>query len=258
MCGVILALPFLVAATPPGSVTLVADARPGAHTPHLRGLRARRRTRHVASVVASPASFQLVALGRAEADRVRSEGVAGTDTIALAVAVADASQPVGVAGLVLLSSSPPDTFAVSESSTPGSPGAGGSPSGAGSPSSGASAAPTTTTTTRPPPPPTTTTTRPPPPPTTTTTTRPPPPPPPAHSESGQASWYSAPTGTCASPSLALGTVVTVTNVANGATTTCKVEDRGPYSGGRILDLSEGTFAQLAPPSEGVIEVRISW
>jgi rare lipoprotein A len=53
-------------------------------------------------------------------------------------------------------------------------------------------------------------------------------------------------------------VVHVTNLANGATTTCTVEDRGPYEGGRIIDLSEATFSQIASPSQGVIQVRINW
>jgi hypothetical protein len=78
------------------------------------------------------------------------------------------------------------------------------------------------------------------------------------SQTGPASWYPAPAGTCAHPSLPLGTIVTVTDLANGRTTTCRVADRGPYQGGRIIDLSESTFAQLASPSSGVIEVRISW
>ena len=103
--------------------------------------------------------------------------------------------------------------------------------------------PPTTTTTRP----TTTTTRP----TTTTTAG-------SHSQTGSASWYQAPTGTCAHPSLPFGTLVTVTNLANGASTQCRVEDRGPYSGGRIIDLAEGTFSQIASPSQGVIQVRIEW
>ena len=111
------------------------------------------------------------------------------------------------------------------------------------------AAPTTTT--RPPPP--TTTTRPP-----TTTTRPPSSSSSSNSETGSASWYDAPAGTCAHPSLPFGTVVTVENLANGATTTCRVEDRGPYQGGRIIDLSEATFSQIASTSDGVIQVRISW
>jgi rare lipoprotein A len=97
--------------------------------------------------------------------------------------------------------------------------------------------------------PTSTTTLPPP--TTTTTV-------PAHEETGQASWYQAPAGTCASPNLAFGTHVTVTNLANGATTTCTVDDRQDPSTGRVLDLSEASFAQLADPSQGVIEVRLTW
>jgi len=91
-------------------------------------------------------------------------------------------------------------------------------------------------------------------PTTTTTTTPPP----SNTETGPASWYQAPAGTCAHPTIPFGTVVRVENLANGATTTCRVEDRGPYQGGRIIDLSEATFSQIASTSDGVIQVRISW
>jgi rare lipoprotein A (peptidoglycan hydrolase) len=89
-------------------------------------------------------------------------------------------------------------------------------------------------------------------------TTPAPPPPPRPSATGEASWYGAPAGTCAHPWLALGTVVTVTDLATGRSTTCRVADRGPYAGGRIIDLSESTFSLLASPSWGVIEVRITW
>jgi len=44
----------------------------------------------------------------------------------------------------------------------------------------------------------------------------------------------------------------------GATATCVVTDRGPYGGNRIIDLDDGTFAQLAPLSAGVIDVVITW
>jgi len=37
-----------------------------------------------------------------------------------------------------------------------------------------------------------------------------------------------------------------------------VTDRGPYGGGRIIDLDDGTFAQLAPLSSGIIDVTITW
>lgn len=89
-------------------------------------------------------------------------------------------------------------------------------------------------------------------PTTTTTA------PPAHTQTGQASWYDAPAGTCAHPSAPMGTIITVTDLDNGRQTKCRVADRGPYSGGRILDMSKDTFANLADPSAGVIDVRIIW
>jgi rare lipoprotein A (peptidoglycan hydrolase) len=88
-------------------------------------------------------------------------------------------------------------------------------------------------------------------PVTTTTTA-------AQSETGQASWYDAPAGTCASPNLPFGTTVTVTDLSNGRSTTCTVDDRQDPDTGRILDLSEATFSQLADPSVGVVEVRATW
>ena len=78
------------------------------------------------------------------------------------------------------------------------------------------------------------------------------------SESGQASWYQFTSGACAHRTLAFGTVVTVTNVATGASTTCRVADRGPYVTGRIIDLERGVFAAIADPGSGVIDVRITW
>jgi rare lipoprotein A (peptidoglycan hydrolase) len=86
----------------------------------------------------------------------------------------------------------------------------------------------------------------------------PPPVAPRPSQTGPASWYGAPPGTCAHQTLPFGTLVTVTDLATGRSVTCRVEDRGPYQDGRIIDLSQATFAQLAPPGAGVIEVRITW
>jgi rare lipoprotein A len=78
-------------------------------------------------------------------------------------------------------------------------------------------------------------------------------------EQGQATWYAAaPPGRCASPTLPFGTVVTITNVATGATTTCTVDDREEAGYPRVLDLSPSGFAQLAQPSQGVVDVSISW
>lgn len=117
------------------------------------------------------------------------------------------------------------------------------------------AAPSTTATTAAP---ATTTTAPPPPPTTSTTAPPAPAPVATNQESGKATWYRYRDGECAHKTLPRGTVLTVTNVANGASATCVVTDRGPYGGGRVVDLDDGTFARLAPLSAGVIDVTISW
>lgn len=107
--------------------------------------------------------------------------------------------------------------------------------------------PTTTTTAKPKPPPPTTTAPPPP------TTAPP------KRQEGDASYYqSRSPSTCAHRTLGFGTVVRVTNLANGKSTSCTVADRGPYIDGRIIDLSPQSFGELAPLEEGVIRVRLEW
>ena len=77
-------------------------------------------------------------------------------------------------------------------------------------------------------------------------------------ERGQASWFDAPEGTCAHQTLPFGTVIKVTRVFDGASTTCRVDDRGPFITGRVIDLSYDTFEELAHPGSGVIEVLIEW
>lgn len=84
------------------------------------------------------------------------------------------------------------------------------------------------------------------------------PPAPTNTQEGQASWYDYHEGTCAHKTLAFGTIVTVVNKATGASTTCRVADRGPFIEGRIIDLERRVFAQIADPSQGVIDVRIHW
>jgi hypothetical protein len=76
---------------------------------------------------------------------------------------------------------------------------------------------------------------------------------------GQVTWYpEAPPGRCASHFLPKGTVVTIVNLANGASTTCLVDDyeAAPYP--RVLDMSYSGFAQLENPRLGVVDARISW
>ncbi len=80
------------------------------------------------------------------------------------------------------------------------------------------------------------------------------------SETGIASFYAPPKGggTCAHKTLPFGTIITVTNVNNGKSTTCRVADRGPFIAGRVIDLSREGFAAIAPLSSGVTTVRLSW
>jgi len=80
----------------------------------------------------------------------------------------------------------------------------------------------------------------------------------AESQTGGASWYDYNPGQCAHLTIPKGTVVTVTNLGTGASVTCVVTDRGPHVAGRIIDLDRGTFARIAPPGAGVIQVRITW
>lgn len=54
--------------------------------------------------------------------------------------------------------------------------------------------------------------------------------------------------------LPFGTVLRVTNRYNGRSVVVRVNDRGPFSGGRILDLSHGAFQRIASTSQGVTSV----
>lgn len=91
-------------------------------------------------------------------------------------------------------------------------------------------------------------------------------------ESGNASWYgeswngrktangeifNSAKMTCAHNKLKMGTVIKVTNVENGKSVTCKVNDRGGFAKyGRILDMSKGSFSVIGDVNKGVIKVRI--
>jgi len=54
----------------------------------------------------------------------------------------------------------------------------------------------------------------------------------------------------------LGTVVRVTNPANGKSLNVKIDDRGPFWGDRELDLSKGAATYLETKREGVASVHI--
>jgi len=55
-------------------------------------------------------------------------------------------------------------------------------------------------------------------------------------------------------SLPFGTRLKVTNQTNGKSVIVRVNDRGPFVGGRSLDLSYGAFTQIASPGQGVANV----
>ena len=56
--------------------------------------------------------------------------------------------------------------------------------------------------------------------------------------------------------LKFGTMVKVTNVDNGKTVVVRINDRGPFTKGKIIDLSPVAFEELAKLSKGVINVKI--
>ena len=105
---------------------------------------------------------------------------------------------------------------------------------------------------------------------------PPPPAPaaeqPTFTETGLASWYGEehqgrPTAsgehfdkaafTAAHPSLAIGTIVRVTNLETGKSIKVRINDRGPHKHGRIVDLSLAAAHALALQHEGVARVSLA-
>ena len=76
---------------------------------------------------------------------------------------------------------------------------------------------------------------------------------------GTASWYASPFGSdsCATKEyVPKGTILKVTNLDTGASTTCRVADR--VEANRVVDLDDDVFRQLAPKSQGVFNARIDW
>ncbi|QGH73851.1 hypothetical protein [Vibrio phage vB_VhaM_VH-8] len=63
--------------------------------------------------------------------------------------------------------------------------------------------------------------------------------------------------TCASNTHKMGTKLKVTNISNGKSTSCRVNDTGGFKKyGRVLDLSYGSFIKIADPKVGLIKVKI--
>lgn len=91
----------------------------------------------------------------------------------------------------------------------------------------------------------------------------------AEAEQGLASWYGpyyhgritangevfnqeAPTA--AHRTLPFGTYVRVVNTANGLSTVVRINDRGPFIGGRVIDLSKAAARQVGALQPGIVPV----
>ncbi len=96
---------------------------------------------------------------------------------------------------------------------------------------------------------------------------------PDYDETGSASWYGAqfngrPTAsgerfdmnalTAAHATLPLPGLVEVTNLANGRSVVVRINDRGPFTPGRIIDLSRGSAQALGLLERGVGDVRVRY
>jgi rare lipoprotein A len=90
-------------------------------------------------------------------------------------------------------------------------------------------------------------------------------------EEGNASWYGAPFNgrrasngeiydmyklTAAHRTLPFETVVRVTNLNNGKSTTVRITDRGPFVENRIIDLSLAAAREIESIGPGVVPVRV--
>jgi rare lipoprotein A len=60
--------------------------------------------------------------------------------------------------------------------------------------------------------------------------------------------------TCAHRSLPFGTMIKVTHMGNDSSVVVRVNDRGPYVPGRIIDLSWGAARKLGMLGEGIAKV----
>jgi rare lipoprotein A len=62
--------------------------------------------------------------------------------------------------------------------------------------------------------------------------------------------------TAAHRTLPLGTVVRVLNLKNRRSVVVRINDRGPYGGGRVIDLSLAAFKALSSTDKGMIRVQL--
>ena len=92
-----------------------------------------------------------------------------------------------------------------------------------------------------------------------------------YQESGKASYYAMKyqnrktasgelldqgSNTAAHRKLPFGTKVQVTNIKNKKSVVVKVNDRGPFVKGRIIDLTRSAFSSIGDLNSGIINVKI--
>jgi len=100
---------------------------------------------------------------------------------------------------------------------------------------------------------------------------PPPPLPAGYTEEGKASWYGEPFNgrrssngeiydmhklTAAHRTMPFETMVRVTNLNNGKSTTVRITDRGPFVDNRVIDLSLAAAREIESIGPGVVPVRL--
>jgi peptidoglycan lytic transglycosylase len=91
----------------------------------------------------------------------------------------------------------------------------------------------------------------------------------ASAETGRASWYALTSQTAsgercdpgaltaAHRSLPFGTKVRVENLNNGRSVVVRINDRGPFVSGRIIDLTKAAAGRLGFIESGVASVRLT-
>jgi len=91
----------------------------------------------------------------------------------------------------------------------------------------------------------------------------------ATSQCGKASWYKMGTRTAsgermnasalaaAHRSLPFGTQVRVENLSNGRSVVVRINDRGPFTGGRVIDLTQGAAERIGMIRSGVARVKVT-
>ena len=62
--------------------------------------------------------------------------------------------------------------------------------------------------------------------------------------------------TAAHKTLPFGMLVKVTNMENGKSATVRINDRGPFVEGRIIDLSQAAATEIGMTGKGLVQVRI--